>query len=163
VVIDEFSRECLALYVARTIKAFDVIDVLSDLMLERGVPEFIRSENSPEFVAAILRNWLKSLGTNTAYITPGSPWENGYCESFNGKFRDQWLNSELYYSLGEARELIEQWRIHLNTLRPHQAIGKKPSAPGTWLPKTKAEKDLVLSLFPAIPTPQVVGQRLSLQ
>jgi transposase InsO family protein len=76
-VIDEFSRECLALYVARTIKAVDVIDVLSDLMLELGVPEFIRSDNGPEFVATILRNWLKSLGTNTAYITPGSPWRTG--------------------------------------------------------------------------------------
>ena len=163
VVIDEFSRECLALYVARTIKALDVIDVLSDLMLERGVPEFIRSDNGPEFVATILRNWLKSLGTNTAYITPGSPWENGYCESFNGMFRDQWLNGELFYSLGEARVLIEQWRIHFNTLRPHQSIGKKPPAPGTWLPKTKAEKALHLSLFPAIPTPQAVRQRLNLQ
>jgi putative transposase len=163
VVIDEFSRECLALYVARTIKALDVIDVLSDLMLERGVPEFIRSDNGPEFVATILRNWLKSLGTNTAYITPGSPWENGYCESFNGKFRDQWLNGELFYSLGEARVLIEQWRIHFNTLRPHQSIGRKPPAPGTWLPKTQAEKALHLSLFPAIPTPQEVRQRLNLQ
>ena len=99
----------------------------------------------------------------TAYITPGSPWENGYCESFNGKFRDQWLNGELFYSLGEARVLIEQWRIHFNTLRPHQSIGKKPPAPGTWLPKTKAEKALHLSLFPAIPTPQEIRQRLSLQ
>lgn len=96
-------------------------------------------------------------------VTPGSPWENGYCESFNGKFRDQWLNGELFYSLGEARVLIEQWRIHFNTLRPHQSIGKRPPAPGTWLPKTKAEKDLHLSLFPAIPTPQEVHQRLSLQ
>lgn len=96
VVIDEFSRECLALYVARTINALDVIDVLSDLMLERGVPEFIGSDNGPEFVATILRNWLKSLGTKTAYITPGSLKENGYCVSFNGKFRDQWLNGELF-------------------------------------------------------------------
>jgi transposase InsO family protein len=132
-------------------------------MLERGVPEFIRSDKGPEFVATILRNWLKSLGTNTAYITPGSPWENEYCETFNGKFRDQWLNSELFYSLGEARVLIEQWRIHFNTQRPHQSIGKKPPAPGTWLARTKAEKDLHLSLFPAIPTPQEVRQRLNLQ
>lgn len=103
------------------------------------------------------------MGTNTAYITPGSPWENGYRESFNGKFRDQWLNGELFYSLGEARVLIEQWRIHFNTLRPHQSIGKKPPAPGTWLLKTKSKKALHLSLFPAIPTPNEVRQRLSLQ
>ena len=104
-----------------------------------------------------------SLGTQTAYITPGSPWENGCCESSNGKFRYQWLNGELFYSLGEARALIEQWRIHFNTLRPHQSIGKRPPAPGSWLPKSKAEKALHLSLFPPIPKPQEVLQRLSLQ
>ena len=163
VIIDEYSRECLALYVARHIKALDVIDVLSELMLERGVPEFIRSDNGPEFVASVLRNWLKSLGTQTAYITPGSPWENGYCESFNGKFRDQFLNGELFYSLGEAKVLIEQWRIHFNTTRPHQGINMKPPAPAAWLPKSKAEKALHLSLFPPIPTPQEVIQRLNLQ
>ncbi len=103
------------------------------------------------------------LRAQTAYITPGSPWENGYCESFNGKFRDQWLNGELFYSLGEAKVLIEQWRIHFNTTRPHQGINMKPPAPATWLPKTKAEKALHLSLFPPIPTPQEVMQRLNLQ
>ena len=113
--------------------------------------------------ATVLRNWLQSLGTQTAYITPGSPWENGYCESFNGKFRDQFLNGELFYSLGEAKVLIEQWRIHFNTTRPHQGLNMKPPAPAAWLPKTKAEKALHLSLFPPIPTPQEVIQRLNLQ
>ena len=148
---------------ARHIKALDVIDVLSELMLERGIPAFIRIDNGPEFVATVLRNWLQSLGTQTAYITPGSPWENGYCESFNGKFRDQWLNGELFYSLGEAKVLIEQWRIHFNTTRPHQGRNMKPPAPAAWLPKTKAEKALHLSLFPPIPTPQEVIQTLNLQ
>jgi putative transposase len=121
----------LALYVARHIKALDVIDVLSDVMLKRGIPRFIRSDNGPEFVAKILRNWLKSIGTETAYIEPGSPWQNGYCESFNGKFRDQLLNGELFYSLNEARILIEQWRIHYNTVRPHRSIGRRPPAPAS--------------------------------
>jgi len=122
VLIDEFSRECLALYVARTIKALDVIDVLSDLMLERGVPEFVRSDNGPEFVATILRNWLKSLGTNTAYITPGSPWENGYCESFNGKFRDECLAMNWFYSRAHAKVIIETWRKRYNAARPHSSL-----------------------------------------
>jgi len=117
VVIDEYTRECLALYVARHIKALEVIDVLSEVMLKRGIPRFIRSDNGPEFVAKILRDWLNSIGTQSAYIEPGSPWQNGYCESFNGKFRDQFLNGELFYSLNEARILTEQWRIHYNTDR----------------------------------------------
>jgi len=111
----------------------------------------------------VLRNWLQSLGTQTAYITLGSPWENGYYESFNGKFRDQFLNGELFYCLGEAKVMIEQWRIHFKTTRPHQGLNMKPPAPAAWLPKTKAEKALHLSLFPPIPTPQEVMQRLNLQ
>jgi hypothetical protein len=103
------------------------------------------------------------LRTQTAYITPGSPWQNGYCESFNGKFRDQWLNGKLFYSLGEAKVLIETWRIHGNTTRPQQGINMKPPAPAAWLPKTKVEKALNLTLFPAIPKPQEVTEGLSLQ
>jgi len=107
----------------------------------------------PEFVATILRDWLKSIGTETAYIEPGSPWQNGYCESFNGKFRDQFLDGELFYSLNEARILIEQWRIHYNTVRPHRSIGRRPPAPATWLMSENANHALHKSLFPPIPTP----------
>jgi transposase InsO family protein len=152
----------LALYVARTIKALDVIDVLSDLMLERGVPEFVRSDNGPEFVATILRDWLKGIGTETAYIEPGSPWQNGYCESFNGKFRDQFLNGELFYSLNEARILIEQWRIHYNTVRPHRSTGRRPPAPAAWAVGSTPNDALHQSLFPPIPTPQEVHEQLNL-
>jgi putative transposase len=163
VIIDEYTRECLALHVARHIKAIDVIDVLSELILDRGTPKYIRSDNGPEFVATILRDWLKSIGTETAYIEPGSPWQNGYCESFNGKFRDQFLDGELFYSLNEARILIEQWRIHYNTVRPHRSIGRRPPAPATWLISEIANQALHQSLFPSIPTPQEVNQLLNIQ
>ena len=153
----------ISLPVARRLRSEDVLAALAELFVTRGPPAHIRSDNGPEFIANAVQAWLGKVGVKTLYITPGSPWENGYCESFNGKFRDQWLNGELFYSLGEARVLIEQWRIHFNTLRPHQSIGKKPPAPGTWLPKTKAEKALHLSLFPAIPTPQEVRHRLNMQ
>ena len=162
VVIDEYTRECLALYVARHITALDVIDVLSDVMLERGIPRFIRSDNGPEFVAKILRNWLKGIGTQTAYIEPGSPWQNGYCESFNGKFRDQFLDGELFYSLSEAKILIEQWRIHYNTVRPHRSIGRRPPAPASWSINATTQHALHQSLFPPIPTPREVSERLNL-
>jgi len=162
VLIDEYTRECLALYVARHIKALDVIDVLSEVMLRRGIPRFIRSDNGPEFVATILRDWLKGIGTETAYIEPGSPWQNGYCESFNGKFRDQFLNGELFYSLNEARILIEQWRIHYNTVRPHRSTGRRPPAPASWAVGSTPNNALHQSLFPPIPTPLEVSQRLNL-
>ena len=138
-IIDEYTREALAIRVERSIGAQVVIETLADVMLLRGVPEHIRSDNGPEFTAKVLRAWLAKVGASTLYIEPGSPWENGYCESFNGRFRDQWLNGELFYSLGEARVLIEQWRIHFNTLRPHQSIGKshQPQAPGYPRPKRK--------------------------
>ena len=152
----------LALYVARQIKALDVIDVLSDVMLERGIPRFIRSDNGPEFVAKILRNWLKSISPETAYIEPGNPWQNGYCESFNGKFRDQFLNGELFYSLNEARILIEQWRIHYNTVRPHRSIRRRPPAPASWNIDSTTSHALHQSLFPPIPTPQEVTERANL-
>jgi len=121
--IDEFTKEALAIYVARRIRAHDVIDVLADVMIERGIPEHIRSDNGPEMVAKSLRAWLGRLGTKTLYIQPGSPWENGYCESFNGKLRNELLNGELFYTLREAQVLIEQWRCHYNRVRPHSALG----------------------------------------
>jgi putative transposase len=128
-VIDEFTRECLAIRIGRRLRSTDVIDVLSDLFILRGVPSFIRSDNGPEFVAKALRDWLSAVGARTAYIEPGSPWENGYCESFNAKLRDELLNGEIFYSLREAQIIIEAWRRHYNEIRPHSALGYQPPAP----------------------------------
>ena len=128
-VIDEFTRENLTIRVARKLKATDVIDVLADLFILRGVPTHIRSDNGPEFVATALREWIAAVGAKTAYIEPGSPWENGYCESFNGKLRDELLNGEIFYTLNEAKIVIEAWRRHYNTVRPHSSLGYRPPAP----------------------------------
>ena len=106
------------------------IETLSDVMLWRGIPEHLRSDNGPAFIALELRQWLANLGTGTLYIEPGSPWENGYCESFNGKLRDECLNGEIFYSLKEAQIVIEQWRAEYNTRRPHSALGYRPPVPG---------------------------------
>lgn len=128
-VIDEFTRESLAIRVKRKLNSTDVIDVLSDLFILRGVPGHIRSDNGPEFVAKAVREWIATVGAQTAYITPGSPWENGYIESFNGKLRDELLNGEIFYTLAEAKVVIEGWRRHYNTLRPHSSLGYRPPAP----------------------------------
>jgi putative transposase len=132
--IDEYTRECLALRVARRLNSLEVIDTLADVMLGRGIPEHIRSDNGPEFIAYELQRWLAKVGTRTLYIERGSPWENGYCESFNGKLRDECLNGEIFYSLKEAQALIEQWRVVYNTLRPHSALGYRPPAPAACTP-----------------------------
>ncbi len=128
-VVDEFTRECLAIRVARKLKAIDVIDVLSDLFILRGVPGHIRSDNGPEFIAQAVQDWIGAVGAKTAYIAPGSPWENGYVESFNARLRDELLDSEIFTSLREAQVIIESWRRHYNTMRPHGSIGYKPPAP----------------------------------
>ncbi|WP_425375062.1 IS3 family transposase [Methylobacterium brachiatum] len=128
-VIDEFTRECLAIRVSRKLKAHDVIDVLSDLFSLRGVPGYIRSDNGPEFIAKAVQDWIVAVGSKTAYIEPGSPWENGYCESFNAKLRDELLNGEVFYTLKEASVVIEQWRRHYNSIRPHSSLGYHPPAP----------------------------------
>jgi putative transposase len=128
-IIDEFTRECLAIRVNRKLKAVDVIDVLSDLFILRGVPGHIRSDNGSEFVAKAVREWITAVGARTAYIEPGSPWENGYCESFNSKLRDELLKGEIFYTLKEAQIVIETWRRHYNTVRPHSSLGYKPPAP----------------------------------
>ncbi|WP_145975780.1 IS3 family transposase [Ruegeria atlantica] len=133
-ILDEHSRECLTIRVKRKLNSTDVIDVLTDLFILRGAPSFIRSDNGPEFVAQAVRDWIAAVGAKTAYIEPGSPWENGYCESFNGRFRDELLNGEIFYSLREAQILIEQWRRHYNTKRPHSALGYRPPAPETIIP-----------------------------
>jgi putative transposase len=129
--IDEYTRECLAIRVARRQNSVTVIEALSDVMLMRGVPEYIRSDNGAEMTAKLVREWLPAVGAQTLYIEPGSPWENGYCESFNGKLRDELLNGEIFYSLKEAQIVIEQWRIHYNTKRPHSSLGYRPPAPQT--------------------------------
>ena len=131
VVVDEFSRECLAIEAARRLRSQDVLAVLGDLFVRHGPPEHIRSDNGPEFVARAVRDWLGRLGVQTLYIEPGSPWENGYCESLNGKLRDELLNVELFDTLREAQILIERWRRHYNAVRPHSALGWKPPAPET--------------------------------
>lgn len=128
-VIDEFTRECLAIRVKRKLSSIDVIDVLTDQFILRGPPAFVRSDNGPEFVAEAVREWITAVGAKTAYIEPGSPWENGYCESFNARFRDELLNGEIFYTLKEAQIVIEEWRKHYNTVRPHSALGYNPPAP----------------------------------
>ena len=133
-VLDEFGRECLVIRVKRKLNSTDVIDVLTDLFILRGVPAYIRSDNGPEFVAEAVRKWISAVGAKTAYIEPGSPWENGYIESFNARFRDELLNGEIFYSLKEAQIVIEQWRHHYNTKRPHSALGYRPPAPETIIP-----------------------------
>lgn len=121
----------MAIYPARRILAHDVIDIFADVMIERGVPNYIRSDNGPEMIAKNLRHWLSWVGTKTLYIHPGSPWENGYCESFNGKLRNELINGEIFYTLREAQVLIEHWRQQYNRIRPHSALGYRPPAPET--------------------------------
>ncbi|MEP2984098.1 MAG: IS3 family transposase [Sulfitobacter sp.] len=133
-ILDEYSRECLAIRVKRKLNSTEVIDALTDLFILRGVPAYIRSDNGPEFIAEAVRNWIKAVGAKTAYIEPGSPWENGYCESFNGRMRDELLNGEIFYSLREAQIIIEEWRKHYNTKRPHSALGYRPPAPEAIVP-----------------------------
>ena len=128
-ILDEFSRECLSIRVKRKLSSIDVIDALSDLFILRGVPDYIRSDNGPEFVAEAVQTWIRAVGARTAYIEPGSPWENGYVESFNARFRDELLNGELFCSLREAQIIIEAWRNHYNTARPHSALGYRPPVP----------------------------------
>lgn len=128
-VIDEASRECLAIRVGRSLDSADVLDCLMELMIAHGIPEHIRSDNGSEFTAEAVREWLARLGVKTLFIEPGSPWENGYNERFNGSLRDELLNGEVFYTLEEARVLVEQWRVLYNTRRPHSALGYRPPAP----------------------------------
>lgn len=147
-IIDEFTKEapplgillCKTLpgsgmiRVDRKLNSTDVVDALTDLFIMRGPPEFIRSDNGAEFIAKKVRAWISAVGAKTAFIEPGSPWENGYCESFNARFRDELLNAEVFYSLREAQILIERWRRHFNTVRPHSSLGYRPPAPATFVP-----------------------------
>jgi putative transposase len=128
-VIDEFSRECLAIEVARKLNSDDVLETLTRLFAEHGPPDYIRSDNGPEMTAKVVRDWLRDLGVKTLFIEPGSPWENGYNESFNGTLREEVLNREIFYTVAEAKVLIEQWRREYNTIRPHSSLGYRPPAP----------------------------------
>ena len=128
-IIDEYSRECLAIDVARRLTSEDVLDQLTQLFIQRRVPAYIRSDNGSEFTAKVVRQWLSNLGVKTLYIEPGSPWENGYLESFNGKLRDELLNAEIFDTLREAQVLVERWRREYNTVRPHSALNYRPPAP----------------------------------
>lgn len=137
-VIDEFSREALAIVTERRLNSQAVLDTLNDLLLKHGPPEHIRSDNGPEFIATAVRTWLGRLGVQTLYIEPGSPWENGYNESFNGRLRDELLDGEIFHTLMEAQVLIEAWRRHYNTARPHSALGYRPPAPETRIGRNPA-------------------------
>ena len=135
-IIDEYTRECLRIKVNRKISSQDVIGELFHLFILRSIPEHIRSDNGPEFTASAIRKWLEQLGIKILFIEPGSPWENGYIESFNGKLRDELLNQEIFTTLKEARVLIEQWRREYNQIRPHSALGYRPPAPEAILTTT---------------------------
>lgn len=145
-VIDEYSRECLGVLVKRSIKAENVEGLLAKLFLEKGRPEYIRSDKGAEFTAKALMNWLKQINVNTLFIEPGSPWQNGYCESFNGKMRDECLNVEACGTIVEADYVIGNWVNDYNTIRPHSSLGYKPPAPEAVLPTLFNKVNLCLSL-----------------
>lgn len=133
VIIDEYTRECLSLTAARSLRSQDVLDQLYDLFIIRGIPEYIRSDKGSEFTAKAVREWLKNLGIGTLFIEPGSPWENGYVESFNGKLRDELLNLEIFDTLLEVRVLLECWRWEYNCCRPHSSLVYRPPAPEAFM------------------------------
>jgi len=133
-IIDEYSRELLVSFTARTIRSQDLIFILADLFLKHGMPKFIRSDNGPEFIAKILMTWFKTLDVQPLFIQPGSPWENGFIESLNGRMRDEFLNGEIFFTLMEAKVLIERWRQYYNKKRPHSSLNYKPPTPETLQP-----------------------------
>jgi len=140
--LDEFTRESLAIDVARRLTSEDVIFRLEQLFVERGTPDYLRSDNGPEMTASAIREWLARLAVGTLFIEPGSPWENGYCESFNGKLRDELLDRETFYTATEAKVLIEMWRQEYNQIRPHSSLGYQPPAPEAWWPAEAASATL---------------------
>ena len=135
--IDEYTRECLTLKVARRLRSQDILEHLGYLFIYRGLPGCIRSDNGPEFTSKVVRSWLERLGVQTLFIEPGSPWENGYNESFNGKLRDELLNGEIFTTLLEAKGLIENWRKEYNQFRPHSSLNYQPPAPETINPNVE--------------------------
>lgn len=141
-IIDEHTRECLAIDVARKLKSEDVLERLSDLFIRRGVPKYLRSDNGPEFTASNVREWLRRVEVKTLFIEPGSPWEDGYVESVNGKLRDELLDRESLDTLLEAKVLIERRRVEYNTARPHRSLGYRAPAPKAILPLTACSASL---------------------
>ena len=160
-VLDEYSRKCLAIVVARRLQADDVLQTLSELFAEHGPPANLRSDNGPEFTARVVRQWLGELGVKTLFIEPGSPWENGYNESFNGTLRNELLKREIFYSLQEAKVLIEQWRREYNTHRPHSSLGYRPPAPEAIRPDPKL-LNLPLLLGPPPSQKEVLALKITL-
>src|SRR5436189_3240477 len=155
---DDFPNEGLAFQVPRRLKSFEVIDVLSDLFILRGVPGHVRSDNGPEFVAKAVQEWIGAVGAKTAYITPGSPWENGFIESFNARLCDELLNGELFYTEREAQIVIESWRRHYNRIRPHASIGYRAPAPEVFVPALAAwpaaqPRPAPPAMLPLVPRP----------
>jgi transposase InsO family protein len=132
--MDEYTRECQGIHVSRKLTSHGVIEQLSNLFLTRETPEHIRSDNEPEFTATAVRDWLAGLDVQTLFIEPGSPWENGYIESFNGTLRYELLNREIFMTLREAQVLIENWRQEYNQIRPHDSLGNRPPVPETYRP-----------------------------
>ena len=128
-IVDEYTRECLAIEVGRRPCSEDVLATLAELFVRRRTPPYLRSDNGPEMTAKAVREWLERVGVATLFIEPGSPWENGYVESFNGKLRDELLNGEIFYTLAEAKALIGWWRQECNHVRPHSALGYRAPAP----------------------------------
>ena len=163
--IDESTRECLLNRPERRWSSAKVIEALADVMVMKGVPEHIRSDNGPEFVARDLRAWLADTGAKTLYIEPGSPWENGYCESFNSKLRDEFLNGEIFYSMKELRVLAERFRVHYNTVRPHSSLGYRPPAPQACQGTNNPGHGEVESTtrFPLLHTPDCDGDGVTIQ
>jgi len=141
-IVDEYTRECLALRCGRQVTSEDVIDTLTDLFVQRGAPTYVRSDNGPEFTSKAVREWLERLRIQTLFIEPGCPWENGYVESFNGKLRDELLNREIFYTMTEAEVLLERWRVHYNTRRPHSSLGYRPPAPEAFELRTDLTRPL---------------------
>ncbi len=140
-IIDEYTRECLAIDVGRHMTSENVLERLVQLFVDRGAPAYLRSDNGPEFIATAVREWLGKVGVGTLYIEPGSPWENGYGESFNGKLRDELLAREVFDTLLEAKVLVERWRRHYNTVRPHSSLGYRPPAPEAILPRYQGQEE----------------------
>ena len=126
--IEEFTRECLAIEVARRINSFGVVETFADAMLRHGIPQHIRTDNGPGMTVKVVRDWFAKIGLKTLFIEPGSPCENGCCESINGKHRDELLKGEIFNSLKEARIMIERWRRHYNHERPHSSLGYRTPA-----------------------------------
>ena len=143
-VIDEFTRRCMAVVVERRLNSDNVLHCLTELFVKHGPPDHIRSDNGSEFTAHAVRDWLGRIGVKTLYIEPGSPWENGYNESFNSKLRYEILNTEIFSTLKEAKVLIERWRHHYNTIRPHSSLGYRPPAPETILPTLRGQPTLLM-------------------